>query len=296
SYRFTDQVSVFVNGGYISKVPIFDNVINDRTGALSDNPENEKFTTFEAGANFKTLDGKFTINGNFYYTQWKDRAFSRNVQNEDGSEGIIFLSGMNQTHMGFELEGAYQPIQMLRFDFAGSFGNWKYTDNVNGLYQDYSDPNSPDQEYNYYVKDLKVGDAPQTQFAIAATVFPVTGMNFQVSYRYYANYFADWDPFSRTDETDTEQVWELPSYGLLDLHFGYYLPLDLGGVKIQIFGHLFNTLDQIYVQDATDMSQYNALTPEADGGVVGVKAHTAQTAEVFLGLPRTWNAGINIEF
>ncbi len=296
SYRFTEQVSVFANAGYISKVPIFDNVIDDGSATLAEDPQNEKFTTFEAGVNFKTLDGKFTVNGNFYYTDWKDRALSRGVQNEDGTEGIIFLSGMNQTHMGFELEGAYQPIQMLRFDFAGSFGNWTYTDDVNGRYRDYSDPNNPDKEYNYYVKDLKVGDAPQTQFALAATLFPVTGMNFQVSYRYYANYFADWNPFSRTDETDREQVWELPSYGLLDLHFGYYLPFDMGGVRVQVFGHMFNVLDEVYVQDATDMSKYNALKPEADGGVEGVVAHSAQTAEVFLGIPQTWNAGINIEF
>ncbi len=45
SYRFTETVNAFANLGYVSKVPIFDAVINDRDGTTAADPENEKFTS-----------------------------------------------------------------------------------------------------------------------------------------------------------------------------------------------------------------------------------------------------------
>src|SRR5699024_9377664 len=48
-YSFTNAFSAFGNVGIISKVPIFDNVINDRSGAINEDPVNEKFLFYEAG-------------------------------------------------------------------------------------------------------------------------------------------------------------------------------------------------------------------------------------------------------
>ena len=55
---------------------------------------------------------------------------------------------------------------------------------------------------------------------------------------------------------------------------------------IEIFGHVFNLFNTLYVQDAVDNSEYNAYYS-------GVN-HSASRAEVFLGLPRMFNAGIRI--
>ena len=62
SYRFTETVNAFANLGYVSKVPIFDAVINDRDGTTATDPDNEKFTSFELGATYKTLNNKFYCN------------------------------------------------------------------------------------------------------------------------------------------------------------------------------------------------------------------------------------------
>ena len=51
--------------------------------------------------------------------------------------------------------------------------------------------------------------------------------------------------------------------------------------------HIFNALDAVYVQDATDNSQYNGY---------GDKVHAAHNAEVFLGTPRYANVGITVNF
>ena len=288
SYRLDVNTDLYANLGYVSKVPIFDNVIDDITGTLASNPANEKYTSVEAGANYHALSGKLALKGNIYYTVWKNQSKSVTVQNLDGSSDVISLSGMNSLHAGLELHAAYQPAKAFRFDASASFGNWKYTNDVNGVYKTYSNNTRKEVPYHYYVKDLKVGDAPQTQFTIQASVFPIKNMEAQVVYRNYQNYYANWDPFSRTNSADQGQVWKAPGYGVFDAHFQYQLPLNLNNFKLSLYAHVFNVFNEIYVQDATDNSAYN--------GINSAPSHSAQRAEVFLGLPRTVNVGVSLAY
>ena len=289
SYRFTNTLNAFVNAGYVSKVPIFDAVINDRDGTVAADPENEKFTSFEGGLMFKSLNGRFWASTNYYYTNWKDRTLSIGIVNEDGTEGFVFITGMNQNHSGIELEGNWRPIDEISISFAGSLNDWTYTDNVSGTYKDYDDPDT-EKPFNFYVKDLKVGDAPQTQLILGLTVYPIKGMRAQIVSKYYADYFADWDPFSREDPAEEgKQVWEVPAFNVFDFHISYQLPFKAKGADFELFAHIFNLFDSMYIQDAVDNSPYNGYY-----GDEGQYSHMAPAAEVFLGLPRTYNVGLLI--
>jgi hypothetical protein len=290
SFRLTEEWDIFANAGYVSKVPIFDQVINDVNGTKVEDPKNEKFVSFEAGVNSKLFQNQLTLKLNGYYTLWSDRAQSINVLNADGTDGLVRLDGINSTFAGIEIEAAYQPIQYVRFDAAFSQGFWTYTDDVSGEYiPDFSDPNSV-EEYNYYIKDLKVGDAPQTQFVLSFTLFFPTGLQTQIAWRYYDNYYADFDPFSRTDENDKAQVWKVPSYDIFDLHALYRIPGEVAGLDVSVFGHVFNLFNELYVEDATDNSQFNGYKV---GGEY-YESHSASSAEVYLGLPVSFNAGFRI--
>ncbi|NOX48363.1 MAG: TonB-dependent receptor [Chlorobi bacterium] len=291
NYNLSETVNIFVNGGYVSKVPIFDAVINDRDGTTATDPKNEKFTSVEMGLQYKTINNKFNINGNFYYTMWQDRSRSIGIRLEDGNEGFVFLTGMDQSHMGFELEGAWQPVQALRFDFGGSIANWEHTNDVSGVYKDYQSGGAEEIPYTYYVKGLKIGDAPQTQMALGLSVYPARQFRVQLIGRYYANHYADWDPFSRTEEGDTKQSWKTPSYTVFDLHADYTLPLQ-SDVDINIFLHVFNLFDEMYIQDATDNSAYNSYQENRSI----VNPHSADAAEVFLGMPQVFNFGFKINY
>ncbi len=288
-YNINDQVGAFVNAGYVSKVPILDGVIDDNSGVLNPDPKNEKFISVEAGLNFRSKDRSLSGKVNVYNTQWNDRTMTRGVQLANGDEGIINLLGLDASHTGVEGELAYQPISRLRFDGAASIGNWKYTNDVTARYvTDFSDPSST-TTLNLYVKDLKVGDAPQTQFAFAATVFPVDGLYAKVTGRNYSNFYADFDPVGRTDAADRTQSWKTPSYSVFDVNVGYDLPVKSSRYDIQLFANIFNVFDEIYIQDAVDNSRFNAF--KNDG-----KNHRADDAEVFLGLPRTFNIGTTVTF
>ena len=290
SYRVTDEWDVFANAGYVSKVPIFDQVINDVNGTKVADPKNEKFVSFELGVNSKLLENQLTVKLNGYYTLWSDRAQSINVLNNDGTDGLVRLDGINATYAGAELEVAYQPVSYLRFDAAFSQGFWNYSDDVSGSYiPDFSNRDSV-VAYNYYIKDLKVGDAPQTQLALGFTLFFPAGFQTQLVWRYYDNYYADFDPFSRNNPNDRVQVWNIPSYSLVDLHLLYRIPGQVAGMDVSVFGHVFNLFNALYVEDATDNSQYNGYKVSGDY----YQSHSASSAEVFLGLPTSFNAGFRI--
>jgi len=285
SHRFSSNVNVYINGGYIAKVPTFDAVINDQTGDLIDNPETENFLSGELGMNLVTSNRRFSANLNAYYTRWENRVVTvTDFDQLNGDEGLFVLTGMDQLHTGVELDFAWQPINVFRFDGAASFGNWVHQNDPTYIYKDYTAA-SDDSTGTVFANDLKVGDAPQMQFAIGGTLFPANGLSIMVAYKYYANFYADWNVTTRLDPDDRTQSWETPAYGLMDIHVYYALPLDLPGVKINLFAHVFNLLDTIYIQDATDNSKYNAHD----------KDHDADDAEVFFGIPRYINIGFGME-
>ena len=294
SFRINEGLDVFGNLGYVSKVPVFDAVINDGDRTMADDPKNETFTHVELGINQRTLGGQLVWKGSLYYTEWKDRTQSIGLTNADGSEGLVFLQGMDQLHMGAELELTYQPMDLVRLDLSGSYGNWKHTDDARGRYRDYV--SSTDVEFFYSVKDLYVGDAPQVGMTAGISFFPLPGLTATYIHKFYTNHYAQWDPFSRVvadgDTPDRVQPWKVPSYNFADIHLSYDVPYQWSGVGVSIFAHILNVFDTFYISDAIDNSSYNSY--RVDGAIVN--PHKADAAEVFLGLPMSFNLGIQISY
>ena len=293
-YNLDDRLSTFVNAGYVQKPPILDNVI-DYDGNVSTNPDNEKFISTEVGGEYRS--DLVAIKGSYYNTQWKDRNLTKSVttgQGDSGDTDIIYLTGVDQSHSGFEIESKVALHEMVDLDLAVSIGDWYFDGDAKGDYteMEYNDDNQiigqTSTEYEYALNNLKVGDMPQTSYVGGLTLKPIEGLSVQGLYRWYDNHYADWSPDSREVEGDADraQVWKTPSYGKLDLHLAYKLP-QIAGLDMTLHGHLFNALDDVYVQDATDNSKYNGY---------GDKMHLAHNAEVFLGTPRSFNLGLTVNF
>ena len=294
-YDFGEGVTTYANTGYVEKAPILDNVI-DYSGTVASNPDNEKFLSTEVGAGYS--NDKVAVKVSIYATDWKDRNLTRNVdtgQGDSGDTDVIFLKGVNQKHQGTELEVKVKPHDLVELDFVASFGGWKFDGDASGTYQE-TEYNEEGQgigytttEYAYALDGLYVGDMPQTSYTFALTVKPVSGLRVTALYKMYDKNYSDWSPASREIEdgtADRTQVWEADGYSKLDLHASYKLP-SVGGLDLTLTGHIFNALDEVYVQDAVDNSQYNGY---------GDKLHLAQNAEVFLGTPRYANIGLSVAF
>jgi len=293
-YNLDDRLSAFANVGYVQKPPILDNVI-DYDGNVSTNPDNEKFTSFEVGGEYTS--GLVNVKGSFYNTQWKDRNLTKSVttgQGDSGDTDIIYLTGVNQSHTGVEIESKVALHEMVDVDFIVSIGDWYFDGDAKGDYteMEYNDDNQiigqTSTEYEYALNNLKIGDMPQTSYVGGLTIKPIDGLSVQGLYRWYDNHYADWSPDSREVDGDADraQVWKSPSYGKLDLHLAYKLP-EIAGLDMTLTGHIFNALDDVYVQDAVDNSKYNGY---------GDKLHLAHNAEVFLGAPRHYNLGLSVNF
>jgi len=296
-YDVNSDMNVFFNTGLVEKAPILDNVI-DYSGNVASDPDNEKFLHNEFGVNYRF--GKLGLNASAYMTDWQDRNLTKSVSTGQGSSGdtdIIFLRGVNQKHSGVEIETNYMVNDMLDLMFVASFGNWKFDGDAEGTYQE-NEYNSEGQvvgfsttEYAYALDGLYVGDMPQTAYVLGVTLKPVKGLMVQAIHKTYDKNYSDWSPGAReydgtNDDADRSQVWEAPGYSKLDLHMSYKLP-QVKGLDMTLNGHIFNVLDEVFVQDAVDNSRYNSY---------GSKEHLAHNAEVFLGTPRYANIGLTINF
>ena len=293
--NLNDQWSIYGNAGIISKVPIFDGVIDDNNGTLNADPKNEKFISAEAGSEFRSANRDLSLRLGLYHTTWRDRTLTRFVQNIGGVEGVdglVNLLGVDARHMGIEAEGAYQPSNLLRFDWALSLGNWKYLEDVSGTYRP-DDQSSETESYDFYISGLKVADAPQHQMALSASVYPSDAAYLSLVGMFYGDHFAQFEPFSRTNAADRGiQSWQPPGYSVFHLHTSYslgdVLPIANGG-SLRLFANVYNLFDTVYIQDATDASRWNGYHDDGD-------RHDADSAEVFLGYPRNLNVGFQIIF
>lgn len=289
NYNLSETFNLFANVGLVSKVPIFDAVIDDRSGVVATNPKNEKFVSLEMGSKFRSINRKLNVKANLYYTTWKDRTLTKFIQVTQNVSGIAFITGLDQRHMGLELETSYRPTKVIGFGAIASFANWKYLNDVSATIKTY-DNGLTTKTVNVYSKGLKVGDAPQTQYAAWVNIYPMKGMNFQFIFRHNANHYADFNPADRTDASDRAQSWLTPAYSVVDAHFNYKIPMK-GKFGLMVFAHAFNLFNALYVQDAFDNSHYNGYY-----GTNHELSHTVNSAEVFLGMPRVINAGVKITF
>ena len=285
-----DDADVWFNFGLIDKAPIFDQVIQDWDAKMSTDPKNEKFTAFEFGLNARSNDGSLAGKLNVYNTGWNDRIATKYVQNEEGDDDIIYLTGINQNHFGIETEFAAQVNDMFRLDLGMSYGKWEYTDDATGTYRD---SDGSDASYSYSLKGLPTGDMPQTSLNLGLTTSLIEGSSVQLTYRLYDRFYSDWSATSREysdgDTPDRKFPWMAPSYGIVDLNASYDLPFEFNGLNATVVLNVRNLLDEVYVQDATDNSRYNAVP-------FRVNSHTANAAEVFLGMPTSYNLGLKINF
>ena len=294
-YNLDDRMSGFVNAGYVEKPPMLDNVIA-YDGTVATNPDNEKYTSFEFGG--KYASGNVDLKLSSYNTQWKDRNLTKSVttgQGDSGDTDIIYLKGVNQSHTGWEVETKVALHEMVDLNLSLSKGTWKFDGDAKGDYQEmeYNDDNQvigqTTTQYEYALGGLMVGDQPQTAYVGGLTIKPIKGLSIQGLYNVYDDNYADWSPDSREvdgDGADEAQVWKAPGYSKLDLHLSYNLP-SIGGYDMTLSGHVFNALDDVYVQDAVDNSKYNGY---------GDKLHLAHNAEVFLGTPRYYNVALSVYF
>ncbi len=275
AYTINNNHKIFLNGGHFTRAPFFRfALVDERTSnSFVNNLKNEKVYSGELGYQFRSSALELVLIS--YYTVWKDKGVRTSYNDANGNLAYANVAGMSATHMGIELEGKWNISQIFALNFGFNKGDWKWTSDVSATVINENDLST--KQFNLYLKNIKVGDAPQTTGTLGLRMNFSKDLYIIADALYYADMYANFNPESRTKENDRSQSWKMPDFMLFDLHAGYHF--NIGKNQATLKGHIFNLLDKAYFMEAQDGSK-----------------HDRATSTVFYGYGRIFNLGLNVKF
>lgn len=301
NWNINESHNVFANGGYYSKQPFFDAIFLNFRNDINPAPRNEKVIGAEVGYGYRTQ--RFNLNLNLYRTQWKDRFISVSStfdvngtpdDREDDVQGRADLQGIEQIHMGAELDFTYDIIEDVRFIGMISYGDWRYGSDVNARYRDDSGDaiinslTGQPETATLYLKDVKVGNAAQTTARLGIEVKPWKNVKIDYSQRFVDRLFAriNADDF---DSADHRGSLQLPGYSLSDLGLSY--KLNLGEETNQSLSFRLN-INNVFDEEYIAESATNYFVDQGASSYRGLNTDN----KVFFGFGTTWNASVRYNF
>jgi len=289
NFNVSESSNIYFNAGYYSRAPFHNYVYINYSNDINPNLANEKITAAELGYGLNL--NKFTLRVNGYYTNWNDK-WSRGYirfQDAEGNDhnGTVYFQGLNENHMGVEFEAKAKLSKNFELGGFASLGNWKYTSDTKvDIYDD--DTREKIGESTVYVKDLKVADAPQTQFGLIGRLV-LGNFIFGADYTYNDNLYSHFDPTKRqasSDGTiDRAQSYKIEAYGLLNGMAQYNF--TIAGLKSNFRINVYNIGNTQYVLEGWD----NA-TKDANGDY----NHSKDNFMGFWGFERTFNFSLKVRF
>lgn len=285
-YKATKMSSFYLNGALYSRVPYSSVIFANGNNRPSEDVKNEKNILGEAGYRFVYSRGG--IETTFYAAYWKNKSIMSTPYKQLDEDAYKFMiTGLDAFHYGFEIDAFHNFGEWARINAYASIGSWKWKNNVNAkIYDDYSD--KVKYEVHVYSDGLPVGDAPQTQVGASATVRPFCKLSgsaanwledFSISLNWQFNdrYWADFEPNTRTNESDTTLPYRIPSYHLANLQVSNIF--HISKMDLQIFFNLNNIFNEEYIIRGKDGAD-----------------HTANSFTGYWGEERNCNFGIRMSF
>jgi outer membrane cobalamin receptor len=270
NYNLNEQNNLFVNAGYFTRTPYFDNVFLNWKNDINTGAKMEQIISGEIGYGFTSSIFKAKLNA--YITNWKDRTLLRTFNN---GAIVANIPGINALHKGVELEVQFNPVPKLMITGMCSFGDWVWQNDVN--FKAFDAGQNLVGEYNAYIKGVHVGNSAQhTVFAgIDYDVFKSIKIGANINY--FGKHYAEFDPINRTLADYKGDAWRLPDATVVDLNIRW--KFNIGNLDATLYGNIDNLFDKEYISDATDGN-----------------THDRYAALVYYGFGRTWTTGIRINF
>jgi hypothetical protein len=195
--------------------------------------------------------------------------------------------------MGAEFDITFRPFRWLKAYGMVSLGNWQWN-NDGQLFLINRLSNEIEDVATSYTDGLKVGNAPQTRATLSLSFYPVKGLSIYTTYNYFADMWADYNPVIRVDPRDRGQAWKTPDYGILNLGARYWYRFKDTPWSVSVRANMFNALDERFITDADESPNYRARNLQRDEE--GLLLHNAANSDVFLGLPRRFSAGLEVQY
>lgn len=263
SYVLTEKSSIFMNVGYLSRTPMFTNVVDNNLNKFFGEIENEKIAALEAGYSFASKS--FGININAYATNWQNKPFTNGLAVPDPLDPTstirINVNGMDAIHYGAELDLAYQYNKKWSAEVMLSYGDWRWNSS-----QTITLPQYQNQTISFDAKGVHVGDAPQSTYAGAIRYEAFKNFFIKAQYMYFDRYYAQFNPFILNGANAGRESWKIPGYGMLNLFAGYKLKMKKHELLFNAM--VQNALNSRFIADATLSSTYGPGFDAASAGVM----------------------------
>ena len=306
-YQINENHNVFVNLGYLSRTPRFNNVIDiSNLNQFFRDIQNEKIASIEIGYGFSKENLSINVNG--YYTDWRNRPYEGGVRVRLPGREISVqanINAMNAVHKGIEINGQYNITNRIKFEAFAAIGDWRWTSADTVLFYDDNgklvttvgpDGNLTNTPLTiaFDADGVAVGDAPQSQIggSLRYNFLKEDRAYVQARYTYFARYYTDFDPLQLQGVKAGRQSWQMPNFGLTSLIAGYNFKVSK--VRFDLNFIIDNLFDIKYLADGEN-NVGNALvtTNYLNSPPQATVAFDANSSAVYFGLPRTF--GITVK-
>ena len=266
----------YVNAGYYSRAPYFDNIYLNFTNRINPNTSNETIIGLEAGYIYEVEN--FSARVDLYRTSWADRVTSSSYVSDDQLFYEV-SEGVSQLHQGVEITFMANPQPDVPYTLKGflSIGDWIYEGDAITRTQD-EDQNVLDTE-TQDIDGGKVGDAAQFTAGLGIDVDLADRLSFDSDIRFYDELYANVGA--------VKENLKLPNYHVVDMGLSYKMFVSEGTLDVRL--NVNNVFDKIYI------SELRSAIAAGDG--TGVLYNGIDTAnQGYFGLGRTWNVGLRYNF
>jgi len=283
NYSIDDKNLIYANAGYFSKQPLFKAVFPYwSSNEASSDLKNEKINSYEAGYKFRSNFFKLYLG--LYQTTWKDRfEMAQDYINNQQVSGRMY--GIEEVHRGIETEATLKFNHAWKVKSMLSLGDWRYKNDVKNV-ELYNFQQQLVAVKDYYLKDVKVGDAPQFTASYSLFYKPARQWDLFLEQLFIDKLYAKINADSFSDPTHKGSL-ELPSYSLVNLGASYFMDIKNAG-RLYFNFKVNNLFDKAYISE----SHTNYFPDQNSLNWHGVNTKN----RVFFGWGRTFDLSLKYQF
>ena len=266
----------YVNAGYYSRAPYFDNIYLNYTNRVNPSTSNETILGLEAGYVYEV--DNLSLRVDVYRTDWSDRVTASSYISDDQLFYEV-SEGVSQLHQGVELSFSATPQEDVPYTLKGflSVGDWQYKGQAMTRVQDEDQNVLSTEEQD--VDGGKVGDAAQFTAGLGLDVDLAERLSFDTDVRFYDELYANVGA--------VKENLKLPNYHIFDMGLSYKMFVNDATLDVRL--NVNNVFDNVYI------SELRSAIAAGDG--TGVLYNGIDTAnQGYFGLGRTWNVGLRYNF
>ena len=220
--------------------------------SLYKNVKNENVYAWETGYFFQQKKLKFQLI--FYQTFWTNRSKAISVIDE-GLTYSGFLYPLHQHHYGLEVNFSYHIFYFLTFLTQFSIGNWIYLNNLTTTLSTQTGEILT-KEFNFYLKNLKIPEAPQQNLTLSLESNLGKGFVFRLDAYYFSRLYSQYN-IEVYRENKPQDTWKIPNYYRLDAHLSWQSQIWKNKYSLNIATHCYNFTNNLAIVEGIDGPTHN---------------------------------------